>query len=162
MWRLRSHFVLFATLTALVFVAGAALLEAQATDENVIQYRQTLMAGHGVSMGSIADMMKYKFGYGPQQVEIHARNLSEYAKLIPEVFENEITAGATDAKPEIWQNWDDFVAKAKALETAAGKLSASAGGGPSAIMPELKATGGACRNCHDNYRKPKEESYKNE
>lgn len=161
MRQLRSRLVLLTLVAALVAGVGLTLLEAQVTDETLIQYRQKLMSAHGASMGSIGDMMKFQLDYGPQHIEIHARNISEYAKLIPEVFEKEIAAGATDAKPEIWQNWDDFLSKAKTLETEAGKLAAAAAGG-NVAMPAVMATQNACRGCHENYRKPKEESYKNQ
>jgi len=157
---LRSRlFVLLSTLC--VLGCGLSLLEAQAQDENYVAYRQRLMTGHGASMGSIGDILKYKLDFSPMHIEIHAKNIHEYAKLIPDAFKKEITAGANDAKPEIWKNWDDFTAKAKALEAEAGKLATvAAGGDMAAMMPQVKATGDACRSCHDAYRKPKEESYK--
>ena len=37
----------------------------------------------------------------------------------------------------------------------------AAGGDAAAIGAQLKEVGGACKQCHDDFRKPKEESYKN-
>lgn len=157
----RSHLVPLA-LTLCVLGSGLALLEAQGNEDSRIDYRQKLMSAHGASMGAIGDILKFKLDYGAKHIAVHAKNIHEYATLIPDAFETEVTAGATDAKPEIWQNWDDFTAKAKALQTEAGKLAqVAASGDMAAIMPQVKATGDACGGCHDVYRKPKEESYKN-
>lgn len=149
-------------LVSLVLVAGLAPVQAQEDDQPLIEYRQKLMAGQRASMGSIADMMKFKLPFSAQHFAVHARNISEYAKLIPESFEKSVTAGPTDSKPEIWQNWDDFVAKANALSEASAQFAeaAAAGGEGAALMPHVKAVGDACRACHNDYRKPEEESFK--
>jgi cytochrome c556 len=142
--------------------AGAAMVAAQDDDQPYIEYRQKLMDGQGASMASISDIMKYKLPYSAKHFALHAKNISDYAQLIPDAFEKQITAGPTDAKAEIWQNWDDFVAKSKTLADASAKFSqaAEAGGEMASLMPHLKAVGDACKGCHDTYRKPKEESFK--
>jgi len=143
----------------LLLGAGTALVQAQG-DEEIIVYRQRLMKGHVASMGSIGDIMKFKLAVGTDHVAVHAKNISEYAKLIPAAFEKDISAGKTDAKAEVWTNWDDFVTKANTLSTAAATLSTAAAGGDMAkVMPALKGVGDACRGCHNDYRKPEEERF---
>jgi cytochrome c556 len=152
--------VLVATL-GFCMALGFSLLEAQDDDQPLVEYRQKLMTGQRASMASIGDILKYKLPYSTNHIAIHAKNISEYAKLIPDAFKKQITAGATDAKPEIWQNWADFTAKAKAVEEASAKLSSvAATGDMKAILPEVKALGDSCKGCHNSYRKPEEESYK--
>jgi cytochrome c556 len=153
---------LLITLVALLVLGiGFTFVEAQEDDEAPeVAYRQRLMKGHGASMGSIGDFLKYKLPYGSNHVAVHAKNIAEYATLIPAAFEKKITDGKTDAKPETWDSWDDFVAKANALNVAATELSAAAAGGDMrAMMPGVKAVGDACRNCHNDYRKPEEERF---
>jgi len=62
-------------------------------------------------------------------------------------------AGKTGAKPEIWQNEKDFVAKLSAFQKSARALSATARGND---VPAIKARfadmGGTCKACHDKYR----------
>jgi cytochrome c556 len=152
--------ILFSTF-GFCLVLGFSLLEAQEDDQPFVEYRQNLMSGQGASMAAIGDILKYKLPYSTNHIAIYAKNISEYTTLIPDAFKKPITAGATDAKPEIWQNWDDFTAKAKAVEEASAKLSAvAATGDMKAIMPAVKALGDSCKACHNSYRKPKEESYK--
>lgn len=150
-------------LTVLVVLAlGAVALTLSAQDEPApaLQYRQKLMQGHRASMGSIGDIMKHKLPVGMKHVAGHATALSNYAALIPGAFEEKVSEGLTDAKPEVWQNWNDFLAKASNLEQAAKTLaSAAEGGDMQAVMGGLKGVGDACRGCHDNYRKPEEERF---
>jgi cytochrome c556 len=134
---------------------------AQEDEKPLIEYRQKLMNGQRASMASIGDILKFKLPYSPNHVAIHARNISEYSKLIADAFQKEATAGANDAQPGIWTNWDDFAAKAKAVEEVSAKLAEAAGGGDmKAILPQVTALGDACKSCHNVYRKPEEESYK--
>jgi cytochrome c556 len=130
-------------------------------DEMVIQYRQKVMAGHGNNISSIGDIMKNKLPHAATQISLHAKILAEYSGLIEGAFEKNISAGATDSEPEIWKNWNDFLAKANALGDASAKLSEVAQSGDMrATMTQVQAVGDTCRGCHDSYRKPEEESYK--
>lgn len=154
----RTQKILF--LIPVLLLLAVAFVHAQ-EDEVFVQYRQKLMSGQGVSMGSIGDVLKNKLPNATEHVAVHARAIAEYSKLIAPAFEKNVAAGATDAKPEIWQSWDAYVAKAKALGEAATKLAETAqSGNTQAVMPQVQALGDACRNCHDSYRKPEEESYK--
>jgi cytochrome c556 len=132
-------------------------------DENkpVLEYRQRIMAGQRASMASMGDILKFKLPYDASHFVVHAKNIGEFSKLIPDAFEKKITEGLTDAKPEVWTSWEDFVAKSKALEQETGKLEAAAATGDmKAIVPQVTAVNNACRGCHDLYRKPEEQRFK--
>lgn len=61
----------------------------------------------------------------------------------------------TRAKAEIWGDWATFAAAAKGLQTESAKLETIANGGNiDAIKGQVKATGGACKTCHDKFRGP--------
>lgn len=61
----------------------------------------------------------------------------------------------TRAKAEIWSDWATFAAAAKGLQTESAKLETIAKGGDiDAIKGQVKATGGACKTCHDKFRGP--------
>jgi cytochrome c556 len=62
-------------------------------------------------------------------------------------------AGKTGAKPEIWQNPQDFAAKLSAFQAAAGKLQTAANSGDlGAVKASLGPLGESCKACHDKYR----------
>jgi cytochrome c556 len=62
-------------------------------------------------------------------------------------------AGKTGAKPEIWQNWPDFVAKQHAFQQSAQVFRAAAASGDMAAAKARCADlGGTCKACHDKYK----------
>src|SRR6476661_4159163 len=61
--------------------------------------------------------------------------------------------GKTGAKPEIWQNQQDFAAKLSAFQKAALVFnSAASGSDMSAAKARYADLGGTCKACHDKYR----------
>ena len=61
--------------------------------------------------------------------------------------------GKTGAKPEIWQNPEDFAAKLHNFQVAAGAFNAAAAGGDvGVIKARFNDLEGACKACHDKYR----------
>jgi cytochrome c556 len=66
-------------------------------------------------------------------------------------------AGKTRALPEIWSKPDDFTAAQKMFSERAPKLLAAAKTKDvAAITAAFKDVGGACKNCHDTFRKPED------
>jgi len=61
--------------------------------------------------------------------------------------------GKTGAKPEIWQDPQDFAAKQAAFQKAAQALNAAAKGNDlGAIKARFGDLGKTCKGCHDKYR----------
>jgi cytochrome c556 len=98
-------------LSAALMVMVAAPLSAQ-SDEAFIQYRQKVMGSQGANMGAIGDILKHQLPL-TENIAGHARNIEVTAGLIAAAFKKNISAGATDAKAAIWQNWDEFADMAK-------------------------------------------------
>ena len=64
-------------------------------------------------------------------------------------------AGKTRALPEIWTKPADFEAAMKMFEDRTPALVAAAQAKDAAALDKaFKAVGGACKNCHDNFRAP--------
>ena len=137
-----------------------AVVHAQ-DDEAFIEYRQKVMQGISANMGATGGILKNKLPYG-SHIATHASEINMLSKLIEAAFKKDITAGKTDAKPEIWQDWQKFAAAVEALSQESAKLATMASSGDmAAIGEQVKALGKACGDCHKPFRKPKEESYKN-
>ena len=147
----------------LVVTFGSVLMltGAQAQDdEHILGYRQKVMKSMGASMGAIGDILKHKLPFAGH-IAVHATDISRMSAVIAESFDKEITEGRTDAKAEIWQDWDKFVAAAETLQSEGAKLAdVAAGGDMAAIGGQVKALGKACGDCHKPFRKPKEERFK--
>jgi cytochrome c556 len=124
-------------------------------DEASVQYRQKVMTSQSASMGAINDILKNKLPF-PNHIFTHAQAIQRMTALVPEAFKKEVTAGKTDAKPEIWKEWDKYAAASEALGQEAAKLAEVAQKGDmEAITAQVKKVGDACGNCHKPYRKPK-------
>jgi cytochrome c556 len=154
------RFTIAATLMVSLCLASAAQADNHGNDMPLVKYRQTVMSIIGGNMGAMADIMKNRLDL-PGHVAVHAMELAEMAQLIGPAFKKNVATNATDAKPEIWQDWAKFEGAIADFEEAARNLeTAAAGSDPSAVGPAMKALGKSCGGCHDSFRKPKEESFK--
>src|SRR5262252_3459311 len=140
-------------LICLVFTLAVA----QAQDNDAfIQYRQKVMTSNGANMGAIGDILKNKLPY-QSHITVHAQEIQRMSTLIPEAFKKDIAAGKTDAKPEIWKEWDKFTEAANSMGMEAAELvKVAQGGSMEAISAQVKKLSDSCGNCHKPYRKPKE------
>jgi cytochrome c556 len=146
---------------SLVFAPREAAAQAAASEQAVIEYRQLVMSAIGSNMGAIGGILKNQLAR-PGAVANHAQQMADAAKLIGPAFEQKVTAGKTDAKAEIWSDWAKFEKAIADYEKAAADLvTAAKGSDPAAVGLAVRALGESCGGCHDPFRKPKEESYKN-
>jgi cytochrome c556 len=66
-------------------------------------------------------------------------------------------AGKTRALPVIWEKTEDFTAAQKMFSDRAPKLLAAVKAKDvPGVQAAFKEVGGACKNCHDTFRKPEE------
>jgi cytochrome c556 len=134
------------------FAASAQVAVAQ-KPEDAIKYRQGVFSVIGWNFGSMAAMVK---GEKEWNQEVFARNAEIVAfmsKLPAEGFTPGSDRGNTKAKPEIWQNMNDFTRKLEAMQAEVAKLAeVSKGGDARAMRAQLSEAGKACKACHDEYR----------
>lgn len=149
------------TLCALALFGLAGPAAHAADDQVYIDYRQTVMSGVGAHMGGISDILKNGLPL-TANIEHHASALAESSKLIAAAFEKKVVAGPTDAKPEIWQQREKFDEGIAKMQSEAEALAATVREGRmDELGARVKALGKSCGGCHETFRKPKEESYKN-
>ncbi|WP_333814564.1 c-type cytochrome [Tabrizicola sp.] len=132
-----------------VLSAGAAFAEEERTDPNAIA-RAELMETIGKNIGIIGDMAGGKAAFDATAAEAAKAALVEATGKIEATFRDEGAADpASEAKPEIWANWDDFLKKAHAASDAAGALDVASA---ETLKAGMGALGGACKDCHTSYR----------
>jgi cytochrome c556 len=143
-----------AIMTAAGFATLTTLVDA-ATDP--ITIRREAMKSMGAATKAINDIIK---AGGPvADLAPHAAKISEVAQKAPDLFPagsdqpQGKDPGHTMAKPEIWQEPEDFSEKIKALQDEAAMFNtAIAGGDMAAVTAELDKLGGTCGGCHKLYR----------
>lgn len=128
--------------------------DAQSGDN--IAARKALMKSNGGSLKALGEAVAAGDNAAATAA---AQTINENASKIPSLFPEGSGTGETRAKPEIWQNFADFRAKANDLESASAKVVADAqagnlGSDPKAVVGSIGKTCGAC---HEAYRAPKQE-----
>jgi cytochrome c556 len=142
-------------LTTLAAVLLSPLAVSHFDDKAIPQsYRQSYFTLVALNFGPMAAMVKGDIPWNQTGFEDYANDLAtvtslDFARGWPEGSHT----GKTRAKPEIWENKADFESKFEDLRTAVASLQKSAAGGDrAAIVESFKATGGACKACHDDYK----------
>ncbi|MCG2633386.1 MAG: cytochrome c [Gammaproteobacteria bacterium] len=142
------------------FLAAAALglcmtsVVAEGTKpEDVVEYRKSVFRVIAWNFGPLVAMVKGEMDYDPAEFTLRAERMAALSSQPLEGFLPDTLVGDSEAKPEIWENWADFKAKMADLEEATSALAeASLSGDMKTIVPAFKATGGACKACHDDYK----------
>jgi len=133
---------------------GVALVAiAQTKPEDSIKYRRSAMYLVGANFGPLAAMAQGKRPYDKEAAIKHANIVAFVSKLPLEGFVPGTDTGETKAKPEIWQDMDDFKAKMDKMNQETAKLSQVAQSGDfEAVKAQVGETGKACKACHDKYK----------
>lgn len=140
-------------LLAIAIGAGASAW-AQMKPEDAIKYRQSAMFLVGQNFGPLGAMAQGKIPYDKDAAIKHAEIVAFVSKLPLRGFQPGTDMGGdTKAKPEIWENMDDFKAKLEKMQQDAAKLAEVAQSGDfNALKAQVGETGKACKACHDKYR----------
>ncbi len=144
-----------AIVTAAVVALGAAnYVVAGDKIENAIKAREaafTLMVANVKPMGGMA---KGKIPFDKEQFALRAANLAALSDMPWEFFIPGSDKGKTEAKSKIWDNMDDYKAKADKFKQEAAKLvEATKGDDQKAMFEQYGATVKTCKSCHKEYKK---------
>lgn len=140
----------FKTIVAVgaILTASAALAHSGVKDPNV-KARMDLMGEVKASMGVLGGMAKGKMAFDAEKAAMAKDSLIQSAQGIASAFEVNAMDPKSESLPAIWENWDDFTAKASAMEAAVSALDVSSAEG---IQGGLRSVGGSCGGCHKTYR----------
>ena len=134
-----------------LLAALAASGPIQAGDDALIDYRQQAMkaaAGHlRAAKGVAVEGVRL-----PGHLEAHAHALAALPPLIPAMFPRGSGGGESDAKPELWSDWDGFLKAAESYGEAAEAFQRAAAVGGKAAGEAYYRVQEACKGCHKRYR----------
>jgi cytochrome c556 len=132
-----------------ILAGGVAYAEGDRTDPMAIA-RSDLMKTVGKNTGILGDMAGGKTAYDAAAAEAAKAALIEASAGIEAAFKEQGGADpASEAKPEIWTSWDDFLKKAGALNAAATAMDVASA---ETIGAGMGGIGGSCKDCHTTYR----------
>ena len=120
---------------------------------DVVADRQRLMKLNGASWKDAQD--KFKAG-NVEAIVVNAETMAINAEHIPLLFPKGSLTDKSNAKPDIWEKWDDFEKAAKNLEAWAEKLRDTAKTKDVAATEAVVKDFGrnACGTCHTPFRQP--------
>ena len=145
------------TLCATVMLVGCLSLSAQAQfvkAEDAIKYRQSSLFVMGQHFTRLAAMSQGKIPFDAKSAADNAAVVESMSRLPWAAFgEGTEQGGNTKAKPEVWSDNAKFKEAADKMQAEVVKLSAAAKTGKlEDLKAAVSATGGTCKNCHDNFR----------
>ena len=84
---------------------------------------------------------------------MHARGLASLANVAPNVFAEGSATEKSKALPAIWENRAEFdAAMDKFVDAANNFATVAESGDMSKVGDAMKALGGSCKGCHDNFK----------
>ncbi len=152
---MKSYKILIVPLTVIsIFWAGVSIAHPPSLSEAMGAYikRDGLMHLIRAQRYLLQEMLVGKRKLDQAEFVRAARALEAMFAMIPSTFQESAMVDYSRAKPEIWEKWDDFVAKAEELRKLSADI-ASTGEiyGAEAALEKVRLYN--CGNCHDPYRK---------
>jgi cytochrome c556 len=146
-----------------IFLVGALVVaatlpmanrEASAGAPDIVAQRQALMKQMGFAMRDAGAFLNPQTPYDAAKVREEAQVLVDAGRKLPGLFPpDSLSDPKTAADPKILQNRDDFTRRLEDLAKLASQ--ARTAGTAEDLKPSFVAIGGACKSCHDTYRKKK-------
>lgn len=136
-------------LTMALCLAGSAALAHDGVKNPVVKARMAAMKTIGENMKLLGGMAKGAIGFDAAAANAALDVIAGKAGEVPALFEAEEDDPKSEARAEIWFDFDDFTAKALALESAASSAEVS---DPASLGAALGMVGGACKACHQAYK----------
>jgi cytochrome c556 len=142
---------------AVIALAALVALPASAQfrkPEDAVKYRQSVMYTMGTHFYSrIGAMVNGRIAFDPKTAADHADVVATLSKLPWPAFTPDTNGvGRTDAKPAIWDEQAKFKDLSEKMQAEVLKLqAASRTGDLDVLKAAYRATGAACKNCHDAF-----------
>ena len=135
---------------AVACAAGVALAHGGVKNMTVMK-RMEAMKSIGESTKVLGQMAKGEVAFDAEAAKAAALAIARHAAETPVLFEEQAEDTKEEAKPVIWERFDDFTTLAGDLETVALKAAQTLET-EADLRPALGRIGAACKACHEVYR----------
>ena len=147
-----------ASLIALPALCVAAIAFAHSGATGIVKERMEQMKAVAQSMKIIGAMMKGESPYEATKIEALSLEVMRHGgEGMTKLFPKGSLDKPTEARAEIWENWDKFAAKAADMSEAALVLSKRAGNARGTGQPDdpnllFRDLANTCKSCHQDFR----------
>jgi cytochrome c556 len=135
-------------LVGALVIAGAAFAKDGVQDPTV-KARMDLMGTIAANTKVLGQMAGGEAAFNADAAATAKANIAAAAAEIPAKFEPQATDPVSDAKPDVWTNWADFMTKSETLLAQAEALDTSS---LESVQAGMAGVGGACKACHSVYK----------
>jgi cytochrome c556 len=142
----------FVPIFVFAFTGAVALAHTGAT--GLVKERMEMMKDIASEMKTISQMTKGQFAFDASKAAASAATIADHARQMPDMFPELPAGGPSEAAPEIWENWDEFVGLTEELVLRAESLARAAESANDAaeLRPAFRDLGRTCMACHQDFR----------
>ena len=138
-------------LPILLTLGASAVLAHGGVQNPAVLARMDAMKAIGDATKVLGEMAKGATAFDTETARAAAQTIANHAAETPALFEAREDDPMSEALPGIWENFEDFTAKAADLETLAATLVTGLDS-PEALRVGLGELGASCKACHSEYR----------
>ncbi len=138
------------TLVTLLGLASTATLAHTGVKDPQVMARMNLMVSVAEDMKVLGAIAKGQTAFDLKIVTETSDSLTNHAREIEALFEDQAGDPKSEAKDTIWTDWDGFLKIATDMETAA--LALGDVNTKSDFSTAFRALGKTCSACHEGYR----------
>ncbi|MEO1041434.1 MAG: cytochrome c [Pseudomonadota bacterium] len=123
--------------------------------EKAVSVRQSLFDLIGWNIGGLGPIARGRAPYDAALVEQSADRLAQLGAMIPDAFAADTSSSdvASEARPVIWTEFDDFTEHATTMAEAAEEVrELAAAGDEEAALTAIRHLASTCKSCHQSYR----------
>lgn len=135
---------------AMLLLAGAAIAH-EGVKNPAVMTRMNGMSAIADNMKIIAVMSKGAEPFNVDEAQQALASIAFHASQTPALFEANEQDPKSEAKPEIWTNFDDFTSKAVELESLANQLTPTIEKQDD-LRNAVFLLGANCKSCHEAYK----------
>ena len=142
---------LFKMFTVVLITASSIVFAHSGVKDKNVKERMMLMKEMANNTKTIGQMLKGKTPFDANEVKLALERLSSLSLETPKVFKINASDPKSEARPAIWDEFDEFTRLSKDLAETSLVLAGSINSFED-LRPALKGVSSGCKACHRQYR----------
>ena len=142
---------LFKILTVVLIIASSIVFAHSGVKDKNVKERMMLMKEMANNTKTIGQMLKGKTPFDANEVKLALERLSSLSLKTPKVFKINASDPKSEARPAIWDEFDEFTRLSKDLAETSILLAGSIDSIDD-LRPALRGVSSGCKACHSRYR----------
>ena len=148
---MKNFFLCSLVSVLLVALFSAEVISHSGTTNEIVKARMASMKVIAANMKSLSKVSRGRDPFDVNEVRNMLAEIESNAAQTPILFEVNATDPTSEAASEIWENFQDFVDKAFALESTAKSLISTVESVDD-LAVAVQSLGKTCKSCHSKYR----------